>query len=851
MTKVTSKFGTLIFSLVILLCAASLSAQVSGAASTNNSSLPELRSAESLYTRLSSVGLDKNRIYTIREASLDRAAIHISLDDGTIGFTEDVAGRVTGAFFQGDGEILLMPSDQAERGSMALFTGAAILEEKFGTAYFRFNDDTFQQLAAFMLPAESAVAADFYSRWNDAAKNLATMDALRLFISFSQFLPPGGAPASANLAGDRLFHARLQGRHLGDFDAYYDSTASEQIWVGQSKVVDSKTYYDMWSSFALRGNEARQEKLNSVNGEIGGANPVAVTNYKITTTVKPPTEISSDAVLQLEAQQGGERTLIFELSRFLNVQRVEANGKEVEFIHNPSAEGTQTSRRGNDLVVVLLPEPLRKGQKLQLHFVYSGGVLSKAGEGLLYVGDKGTWYPNVGFSYANFDLRFRYPQAWTLIATGNREAAEPASPALAPDEQSSRWVSQRPIPVAGFNLGEYKEAQAQAGAIKVDVYATRGVEKDFPKAAPAVVATLPSTPGRGQPAITLAPNQPNLSPARNAQRVADETAEAVTFFEHHFGPFPYRGLSVTQIPGVVSQGWPGLVFLSTYAFLSNQDRSRLQIAPVQQTLSDTVVAHETAHQWWGDLVGWNSYRDQWMIEALANYSSMMLLESQDPTKFQAVMDFYRKGLLEKQKNDKPLMDAGPVTLGVRLSCSEFPHGYAAISYGRGTWLLHMLREMMDEGAANHSTEESSGSPFMHALLKLRTKYEGKALTTQEMLHVFEDEMPRSTWYEGSKSLDWFYSGWINGTAIPKLELKDVKFSHSRNTTTVSGTITQSDAPDSLVTSVPLYAVTNHGHSMVFLTRMFADGPESTFRLRVPAGTRKVVLDPYNSVLSRP
>ena len=37
-------------------------------------------------------------------------------------------------------------------------------------------------------------------------------------------------------------------------------------------------------------------------------------------------------------------------------------------------------------------------------------------------------------------------------------------------------------------------------------------------------------------------------------------------------------------------------------------------------------AHETAHQWWGDLVGWKSYRDQWLVEALASYSAILAYE---------------------------------------------------------------------------------------------------------------------------------------------------------------------------------------------------------------------------------
>ena len=43
------------------------------------------------------------------------SAIHITLDDGTIAFTKDVLGRITGAFFEGDGEVLLAPPTDVER----------------------------------------------------------------------------------------------------------------------------------------------------------------------------------------------------------------------------------------------------------------------------------------------------------------------------------------------------------------------------------------------------------------------------------------------------------------------------------------------------------------------------------------------------------------------------------------------------------------------------------------------------------------------------------------------------------------------------------------------------------------
>ena len=62
--------------------------------------LPD-KPAEALYLQLGQVGLDPARVYQVRGASLDRAAIHITLEDGTIGFTQDVMGRITGAFFRG------------------------------------------------------------------------------------------------------------------------------------------------------------------------------------------------------------------------------------------------------------------------------------------------------------------------------------------------------------------------------------------------------------------------------------------------------------------------------------------------------------------------------------------------------------------------------------------------------------------------------------------------------------------------------------------------------------------------------------------------------------------------------
>jgi hypothetical protein len=808
------------------------------------------KQAATLYSQLGQVSLDPARVYRVRGASLNRAAIQISLEDGTIAFAQDVMGRITGAFFEGDGEILLSPPDEVERRSMSLFTGMAILEERFATAYFRFNEDVASELVSDLRASDEK--QQFVDRWAPTAKNLAPIDAMRLLMTFSRMLPASGASVSSgqqSSASDRFLHARLQGATLGVFDVFFDSTAPEQVQAGQAKLVDGENYYDVWTSFSP-STTSRRPKLDSSpqpQNQRLRASRIAVRRYAINTEVTPPKRIQARARLQCEVLDGGERTLLFELSRFLPTDSVTLDGRPVEFIHNPSLEGTELSRRGNDVIAVVLPEPTRTGQKFELEFSYGGEVLQEQGSGLLYVGARGTWYPNRGMEMADFDLQFSYPQDWTLVATG--KPAEVSSDHKANGQQVTRWVSDRPIPLAGFNLGKYREATTRVANVSIETYATRGVEKDFPTGQIQVIAPPPQTPMR-RPQVIL-PVRP--SPAQNEVRVGEEAAQAIQYFSDRFGPFPYSHLALTQLPGRASQGWPGLVFLSSYAFLSDQEREQLRYGATQILLQRLVPAHETAHQWWGDLVSWSSYRDQWLSEGLSQYSTLMMLQEQNPAGFRMIMEEYRRELATKDQEERSPEDAGPVTLGTRLVSSRSPQSYEVLTYGRGTWLFHMLRTMLKDAESSEGKVRSKGNyeePFVRALRRVRQRYEGRAISTRELMDVFAEELPPSLRYEQKKSLDWFLEGWVNGISLPKFELKGVKFSAKGSGVTVTGTILQKQAPEDLVTSLPVYAIAA-GKQYVLLGRVFADGDETAFRLSAPAGTRKIVLDPFETVLSAP
>jgi hypothetical protein len=140
--------------------------------------------------------------------------------------------------------------------------------------------------------------------------------------------------------------------------------------------------------------------------------------------------------------------------------------------------------------------------------------------------------------------------------------------------------------------------------------------------------------------------------------------------------------------------------------------------------------------------------------------------------------------------------------------------------------------------------------FFKVLKNLQQQLQGGSISAQDLQKAFEAVLPEALQFEGKPSLDWFFDNWVNGAAIPKFRLSDVSFARKTTTATATGKILQEDAPEALISNVPIYAASATG-SLTLAARIFADGPEAEFRFSVPAGTKKLVVDPYRTVLSRP
>jgi hypothetical protein len=765
-----------------------------------------------LYRALRSVGLDETKVFHVREAVLDRGELHLYLTDGTIAFTHDVQGRVTGAYFQGEGEVLMRPPDLTERASLGLFSGLGVLNEHFSAAYLRFNGDLASELKPYL--RESEVQAEFVSAHGERAKELAELDALRLLETFTE---------DATLSRDDHFlHARLATR-LGSLDVYDDSQEEDQFKVACLGRSATNLYFDVWMAFP--GLDARRRGESRVIDPSRSASAVPVEAFRIDTSLAPPEMLEATAELDVVVRSGGQKLLIFELSRWLQVSQVNVDGADVEVLQNEALSGSELARIGNDLVTVVMPATLHAGEHHRLRFHYGGAVMQQAAPGLLYVGARGTWYPNRGVQMSRFELKFRWPKAWTLVATGRRTSIREEG-----DAQAGEWSSEEKIPLAGFNLGKFVRASAQVDGVEIASYSAGVVEESLAKATPQLAVE---------------------ASARN-KAIADRSAQTIKRYEQWFGPYPYKSLAFTQLPGNTSQGWPTLVYLSSFAYLSDDELQALKLDEFQRLIYNGFMEdHETAHQWWGDQVGWNGYRDQWLMEALSNLSALMIMEERHPEQAREVLEQYRRELLRTNPTGKRFADAGPVTLGYRLSSSVFPNAYVAVTYGRGLWLLVMLRdyfadyEKLETSAPGHA--KSEGNRFLAALREFGRRYDRRTATTDDFRKVLEEFLPPQARFEGAGSLNWFFDEWVRGSSVPEIDLKQTGLKRRGAATVATFDVYQQQCPESLVTSVPIFAELAGGER-VPLRRVFADGHESHFEVKVPRGTRRLLADPEKKLL---
>ncbi|MFQ5778019.1 MAG: M1 family aminopeptidase [Terriglobia bacterium] len=790
-----------------------------------------------LLDELRQVGLDEARSYRVTDLLLHRDAIRLRLRHGTLMFLKPVAGRITGAVFEGTGEVLVLPPDRGERQQLVKFIGSPILTESFDRAYFRFTDSSFAELFKQIRAGHGrpVPAPQVRERWQDSLETLNSSHAVRLLLDFLQSPP---LP---------YFYAGIYGQHVGTFDIVVDHRRREEILVGQLVTVGERHYYDVWCSFQRRGLE---RPLPAVKA----------TAYRIEATLTAERELKARSEVDLELPRAGEHVLLFDLSRFLTVEEVvelvgppgEHTPRPLAFFQNATMTAEEAIFKGTDVVVVVLPPPLSPAglsglERRRLRFRYRGRVILDVGGGVLYVGARGIWYPApTRPGPAHFEMRFRYPHSLELVATGTLRETHTEG-----EQKESSWVTEVPLPVAGFNVGHYDHYEVRRDGVPITVYANRQLEPYLARAGQVLLPRLPPPTVPPGPYRPDAPGPthvviPPAAPIEQLERVANLVADALDSFSKLFGPFPYPNLKVSQIPARLGQGFPGLLYLSTLSFLPEADLARMGLDERSREFYTRLTpAHEAAHQWWGSHVQFPHYRDQWLAESLAAYSALLYLEQQPggQAKVRQWLERYRQDLLRQDERGTTIEPTGALTLGIRLNSSLSPHGYASLIYSKGPWVLHMLRTLFRD------SDSGSDAVFFNALRALAARQRDGTMTTADFQRHFEQALPSDADLEDSGRLDWFFQQWVYDTGVPRYQLHWKARPNPEGGWHVQGRVTQSGVSGLFTMPLPLYA--RFGEQLTRLGRVIVTGEQVTFRFPAAARPDEVMLDPHLTVLSVP
>jgi aminopeptidase N len=319
-------------------------------------------------------------------------------------------------------------------------------------------------------------------------------------------------------------------------------------------------------------------------------------------------------------------------------------------------------------------------------------------------------------------------------------------------------------------------------------------------------------------------------PAERLEQIADQVADAMVFYRHKLGEPPTTHLEVSPIPGRFGQGFGGIIYLPTVNYIQSDTTPQGREAAF---FRDLLVAHEVAHQWWGNIVTTATYHSEWLMEALANYCAIMYLEKRlGPRATETALDVYRRNLFLKGEDGESAENEGPLVQGRRLESSGNPVAFTAVIYGKGSWVIHMLRRRMGD------------ERFLSMLAELRRRYEYKTIDTEQFRRLCAEFLPRGS---ADPQLEGFFDQWVYGTGVPSLKLT-YSVKGKPGAYRLIGTIAQSDVDEDFSVAVPVEIQTGRAKAVVQQVRTASEPVQ--FSVPVASPSARAVLDPGWSVLRR-
>jgi hypothetical protein len=755
-----------------------------------------------LYDQIADFHLDSGKT-DVNGLVLKRDRVEMTLT-GSLYFSSPIEGKVTGAVFIGDGSIrAAVPGSGFEKANVKRLLGMDdVIESDFKTAVFRFSDDSYDLMHGNMTPGEAppqaqALAAEVSSRiLKETGANLSA----RIAISISNHETPG------------VFFANFDGGKRGRFSFLFDPqmripTNSFGVNGGEKgllfKYDASNLDNDVWMAFYSLADYAQGIASYSDIGDL-----IDVTNYDMRIDLRQPKKaMALRARISVVSKVEGLRAINFNIGEGLTEADDVRLKKQmrIKAAHVGDAEVPVTQENWEGGFTVFLLHPLGLAESTVLDLDLEGDFLQQpdAQPDCSYPRSNDSWYPRHGYlDRSTFSFTFRHQKKYKVASTGMRISEGPD-----PDDKDmviTKYVMSYPVALETFALGPFER---HTQTIKWE-------NGDKP------------TPLEFNSLSTLVLKE---------SFVLAELDNAVRNFQFLFGKYPYESFSAVYHPFGFGQGF------ATMLTIPNTDRDN--------KAAFAFMAHETAHQWWGNIVSWRSYRDQWLSEGFAEYSGVIYTGRRDgPTSAAHLIDEMRKSLKDPPVSTNGfgkgrLVDVGPLILGRRLETKKTRGAYTTLVYSKGALVLRMIHFLMTDPSTGN------GQPFFDMMKDFVERYRDKVASTDDFRMVANEHFARTPLAKkyGINNLDWFFRQWVYDTPLPSYHLAYTVEDQPDGTSVVSGTVTQDNAPKNWF--MPLPVVFKFSDKELAYGTVAVVGPSQAFSIRLPKHPQSVELDPNRWVLS--
>jgi len=683
--------------------------------------------------------LDTRTEFAVHDLVLRGPDLTVRMSAGSA-FVAKIDGQVTALVLHGSGAIAFDPPDPAEQGQLRAFCGHPAVEAPLDTAFVRIAPEEFAARLGehTLLPAslDAGEASHAQSVFDDYVTKTYTVD-LRDLATGSWSLPP---PPGALVVE---FHTS----RFGWLTYVREPGSAEDVNLFDRPHGRNLSVYASAERLASRGRLYNEDDLV----------PYDIDHYALDVRFDPRNDwIAGHASVTLHIRTALAHTLTLRLAEPLTVSSVTLPGL-----------GRLLAIRstGQNSIIVNLPGPAVRGTRLTLDIDYSGRLppdpaadreapgattpmttgdpsappppppgLTQSPEPRFVYSNEPPWYPqSIVSDYATATTRFEVPSEYQIVSNGTLvsssvgAAADPGTGGTR-SMRTAEYVVPRPARYLSCLITRLVEV----GREHVSVPAVAPPEgQDAGAGAPAVVdLEVVATPRVASIDRTL--------PAR--------VADMVRAYAKLVGEAPYATLTVAGIednlPGGHSPATMALWFqpLPTTPFTWASDPVSLD-----STYPQIFLAHEVAHQWWGQGVGWENYHEQWLSEGLAQY-------------FAAVFAGMDRGpemltnLIGQMRQTAAAYSAkGPISLGYRLGHVQGDSRiFRAILYDKSAVVLHMLRRLIGDDA------------FFAGLRRFYQAKRFQKAGTEDLRAAFEAETPMR--------LERFFERWIGESALPRLRV---------------------------------------------------------------------------------